>query len=165
MGTRAGQLDPGVVQYLCHELNLTIDEVATILNKESGLLGVSGVSNDMRVLLEYVQGRVPEATEEQIMRAQLAIDVFVYRLCTHIGALMVALKSPCDALVFTGGIGENSAYIRHRVMDSLKFLGVHEDVEANRCNGKHMNGKITEPASPTTAMVVPTNEELQIARE
>ncbi|KAF4717871.1 hypothetical protein FOZ63_014538, partial [Perkinsus olseni] len=163
MGTRAGNLDPGVEQYLCEQLNLSIEEVTNILNKKSGLLGVSGISNDMRVLIETSEDE--SADPETRRRAQLAIDMFVYRLSRYIASLMVSASSRLDALVFTGGIGENSAFIRSRVMQSLKFMRFFENPKYNAVNGANTNGIITELDSPTLGMVIQTNEELQIARE
>ncbi|KAJ9440421.1 Acetate kinase [Diplonema papillatum] len=166
MGTRAGQLDPGIEEYMCNQMGVGIDEVTRLLNRKSGLLGVSGISADMRELVAYAQGQVESATAEQVSRANLAIDMFVYRLCRHIAALMVASMSSCDALVFTGGIGEGSSFIRNRVMQKLKFLGIFENQASNAVHGTNNKRRlISEPDSPMLAMVVPTNEELQIARE
>eukprot|EP01062_Namystynia_karyoxenos_P030800 TRINITY_DN22919_c0_g1_i1.p1 TRINITY_DN22919_c0_g1~~TRINITY_DN22919_c0_g1_i1.p1 ORF type:complete len:448 (+),score=132.35 TRINITY_DN22919_c0_g1_i1:89-1345(+) len=161
MGTRAGQLDPGIESYLCRQMGLTIDEVETMLNKKSGLLGVSGVSSDMRVLSDCARRR--DGSEES-RRSQLAIDMFVYRLCRHISALMVSLWSRCDAIVFTGGIGENSVYIRREVCERLKFLGIFLEDAYNE-DFKPDGWCITSEDSPMAAYVVPTKEELQIKRE
>ncbi|EER09886.1 Acetate kinase, putative [Perkinsus marinus ATCC 50983] len=163
MGTRAGNLDPGVEQYLCEQLNLSIEEVTNILNKQSGLLGVSGISNDMRVLIETSEDE--SVDPEKRRRAKLAIDMFVYRLSRYIASLMISTGSRLDALVFTGGIGENSSYIRSRVMQSLKFMRFFENPKFNADNGASSGGIITDVDSPTTGMVIQTNEELQIARE
>jgi acetate kinase len=148
MGTRPGALDPGVVLYLFQELGLSAKEVETTLYKKSGLLGISGVSNDMRDLLG---SKEPSA--------RLAIDYFVYRAAKEIGALAAVLGG-IDALVFTAGIGENSAEIRRRICDASGWLGVEIDPEANAARGP----RISRAGSKTSAWVIPTNEELMIAR-
>jgi acetate kinase len=148
MGTRPGSLDPGVVLYLFQNLNLTAKEVENILYKKSGLLGISGISNDMRDLLSNNQ---PEA--------RLAVDYFVYRIAKEIGALTAVLGG-IDGLVFTAGIGENSAEIRKRICDSCTWLGLELDNEANTKKGP----KISSPKSKVSTWVIPTNEELMIAR-
>jgi acetate kinase len=148
MGTRPGAIDPGVVLYLFQNLGLTVKEVETILYKKSGLLAISGISNDMRDLL----GR----TEPQ---AQLAIDFFVYRVAKEIGALTAALGG-VDALVFTAGIGENSAEVRRRICEASSWLGIEIDSEANDRNAT----RISAANSKVSVWVVPTNEELMIAR-
>jgi acetate kinase len=148
MGTRPGALDPGVVLHLFRGLNLSADQVETILYKKSGLLGISGISNDMRQLLGRAE---PEA--------RLAVDYFVYRAAREIGALAAVLKG-VDALVFTAGIGENSAEIRRRICESSEWLGLVLDQAANVADGP----LITSPASKVSAWVIPTNEELMIAR-
>jgi len=148
MGTRPGSLDPGVVLYLFQNLNLTAKEVETILYKQSGLVGISGISNDMRDLLGREE---PEA--------KLSVDYFVYRAAKEIGALAAVLGG-IDALVFTAGIGENSAEIRRRICESSRWLGVELDDQANGARGP----RITMQKSKVSAWVVPTNEELMIAR-
>jgi len=148
MGTRPGALDPGVVLYLFQNLGLTPKEVETMLYKKSGLLGISGISNDMRDLL----GSSEPA-------ARLAVDYFVYRAAKEIGALTAAL-SGIDGLVFTAGIGENSAELRHRICEASAWLGIDVDPEANRRRGP----RISRSGSRVSAWVVPTNEELVIAR-
>lgn len=148
MGTRPGALDPGVVLYLFQTLNLSPKEVENILYKKSGLLGISGVSNDMRDLL----GRSdPES--------RLAVDYFVYRAAKDIGA-MAAVLGGVDALVFTAGIGENSAEIRRRICEASAWLGIQFDAKANAEKGP----LISKRGSPVSAWVIPTNEELMIAR-
>jgi acetate kinase len=164
MATRAGSIDPGVESYLCREAGMSVQEVTNMLNKKSGLLGISGFSNDMRVLIAATKG-LGDFTEDQRRRARLAIDMFVYRLAKHIGSLMPALESRLDALVFTGGVGENSPLIRKLVIDRLKFLGLYLHDGRNEVHGRGTNGEITEDDSPLAALVVPTDEELQIARE
>jgi acetate kinase len=148
MGTRPGALDPGVVLYLFQGLGLTTAEVEAILYKKSGLLGISGVSNDMRDLI----GSAEPA-------ARLAVDYFVYQATKQIGALAAVLGG-LDALVFTAGIGENSAEIRRRICDACAWLGIEIDPEANAKRGP----RLSPPASRVSAWVVPTNEELMIAR-
>ena len=148
MGTRPGALDPGVVLYLFQNLGLTAKEVEKMLYTQSGLLGISGISNDMRDLLGRSE---PEA--------RLAVDYFIYRVAKEIGALTAVLGG-IDALVFTAGIGENSSEIRRRICQASSWLGVDLDSEANG-NGK---SRISTPQSKVSVWVVPTNEELMIAR-
>jgi acetate kinase len=148
MGTRPGALDPGVVLHLFQALGLSAAEVETVLYKKSGLLGISGLSNDMRDLL---------ASSEPA--ARLAVDYFVYQAAKQIGALAAVLGG-IDGLVFTAGIGENSPEIRRRVCDSCAWLGVEVDPDANA----HQGPRISTPASRVSAWVVSTNEELMIAR-
>ena len=148
MGTRPGELDPGVVLYLFQNLKLTATEVEALLYKKSGLLGLSGISNDMRELL----GR-PEP------EARLAVDYFVYRAAREIGGLAAVLGG-VDGLVFTAGIGENSAEIRARICEASAWLGVDLDPAANEARGP----RISKPGSKVSAWVIPTNEELVIAR-
>jgi acetate kinase len=148
MGTRPGAVDPGVILYLFQDLGLSPKEVETILYKKSGLLGISGISNDMRDLL----GSTDPA-------ARLAVDYFVYRAAKEIGALAAALGG-IDGLVFTAGIGENSAEIRRRICEASAWLGLELDGKANACRGPRISAK----ESKVSAWVIPTNEELMIAR-
>jgi acetate kinase len=148
MGTRPGALDPGVVLYLFQGLGLSPKEVEAILYKKSGLLGISGISNDMRDLLA--------ATEPE---ARLAVDYFVYRASKEIGAL-VAVLGGIDGLVFTAGIGENSPEIRWRICESAAWLGLKLDAEANT----NKTPCISTPQSKVSTWVIPTNEEIMIAR-
>lgn len=148
MGTRPGALDPGVVLYLFQNLGLTPEEVETVLYKQSGLLGISGISNDMRDLLARSE---PDA--------RLAVDYFVYRAAKEIGALAAVLGG-IDGLVFTAGIGENSPEIRRRICEASSWLGVELDVQANASGGP----RISTRQSKISAWAVPTNEELMIAR-
>jgi acetate kinase len=147
MGTRPGSIDPGAVLYLFQNLGLSVKEVEAILYKKSGLIGISGISNDMRDLL----GR-PEP------EAKLAVDYFIYRITKEIGALAGALGG-VDALVFTAGIGENSSEIRQRVCEASAWLGIEIDAEANGQNA----AKISTAQSKLSVWVIPTNEELMIA--
>ena len=148
MGTRPGSIDPGVVLHLFQGLNLTAKEVETLLYKKSGLLGISGMSNDMRDLI----GRSEPA-------ARLAVDYFVYRAAKEIGALAAVLGG-VDALVFTAGIGENSPEIRQRICASSAWLGIEFDDAANA----QCLSKISTTHSKISVWVIPTNEELMIAR-
>ncbi|HEX6901382.1 MAG TPA: acetate/propionate family kinase [Thermoanaerobaculia bacterium] len=148
MGTRPGAIDPGVVLHLFQALGLSVAEVEKILYKKSGLLGLSGISNDMRDLLAS-----PDP------RARLAVDYFVYQAAKHVGALAAVLGG-VDALVFTAGIGERSAEIRRRICAASAWLGVELDAGANEGNA----ARISTPGSRVSAWVIPTNEELMIAR-
>ena len=148
MGTRCGNIDPGVILYLMDQRGMDARAIEKLIYNQSGLLGVSGISSDMRELL---------ASEEP--RAGLAVDLYVYRIARELGSLAAALGG-LDALVFTGGIGENSAEIRERVCRDAAWLGVVLDEQANQNGGP----RISAGASPTAAWVVPTNEELMIAR-
>jgi len=149
MGTRPGALDPGVVLHLFQALGMTPKDVESLLYKKSGLLGLSGISNDMRVLLESDQPA-----------ARLAVDYFVYRAAKDIGALAAVLGG-LDGLVFTAGIGENSAEIRRRVCEASAWLGIDLDAASNGGRGARC---ISTPGSRVSAWVIPTNEELMIAR-
>jgi len=148
MGTRPGALDPGVVLHLFQALNLSVKEVETLLYKKSGLLGISGISNDMRDLLGRTE---PEAL--------LAVDYFIYRITKEIGALAAVLGG-IDGLVFTAGIGENSPEIRRRICNASRWLGIELDESTNRDGGP----EISTSSSKVSAWVIPTNEELMIAR-
>ena len=148
MGTRPGALDPGVVLYLFQGLGLSAKEVETILYKKSGLLGISGLSNDMRTLLASAEPA-----------ARLAVEYFVYRAAKEIGALTAALGG-LDALVFTGGIGENSAEIRRRICEASAWVGVTLDRDEPGPKG----ARISAADSRVSVWVIPTNEELMIAR-
>jgi len=148
MGTKPGTLDPGVVLYLFQTLGLSARQVEKLLYKRSGLLGISGVSSDMRDLL---------ASEKP--EAHLAVNYFVYRAAKEIGALAAVLGG-IDGLVFTAGIGENAPEIRRRICESSAWLGVDIDAEANNRGGP----RISTPSSKVSAWVIPTDEELMVAR-
>jgi acetate kinase len=148
MGTRCGALDPGVILYLMDQRGMDARAIEKLIYSQSGLLGVSGVSSDMRTLL---------ASDEP--RAKLAVDLYVYRIARELGSLAAALGG-LDAIVFTGGIGENSAEIREGVCRDAAWLGVQLDEAANRAGRQ----RISTAASKTAAWVLPTNEELMIAR-
>jgi acetate kinase len=148
MGTRCGALDPGVILYLMDELKMSARAIERLIYNESGLLGVSGISSDMRTLL---------GSDDP--RASLAIDVYVYRIRRELGSLAGALGG-LDALVFTAGVGENSAAIRERVSRDAGWLGLTLDATTNAAGGP----RISAPDTRVTAWVIPTNEELMIAR-
>jgi len=148
MGTRAGSLDPGVVLYLMDERKMDVRAIEKLLYQQSGLLGMSGISSDMRTLL---------ASEDP--RAAAALDVFVYRMRRELGSLTAALGG-LDAIVFTAGIGENAPAIRERVCRDAGWLGVELDAAANAAGGP----RISAASSRVSVWVIPTNEELMIAR-
>jgi acetate kinase len=157
MGTRSGDIDPAIVDFVAAKEGLTSQEVETLLNKQSGLLGISGLTNDMRELLA-------EASENNDRRARLAIEIFCYRARKYIGAFLAAVGG-ADAIVFTGGIGENSAEVRTKICAGLEWMGVKLDAERNarHCNG--CEGLITSDDSTVAVYVIPTDEELLIARD
>jgi len=147
MGTRTGAMDPAVVLYLMQEKGMNASEIETFLYKKSGLLGVSGISNDMRVLLKSTD---PHAEE--------AVNLFVYRINRELGSLMAALNG-LDALIFTAGIGENSAQIREKVCRAAAWAGIDFDPKANQ----NKAACISMADSPVSAWIIPTNEEKMIA--
>jgi len=156
MGSRSGDLDPAILSFLADCENLSHSEIHHILNTRSGLLGISGLSSDMRTL---------EAAElAGNDRARLAIDVFCHRLAKAILSMAASLDR-IDSLVFTGGIGENSASVRARTLSQLKVLGLRCDPRLNACHGHDSNGRISSPASAILAFAIPTQEELAIAIE
>jgi acetate kinase len=157
MGTRSGDLDPAIVDYVAEKEGMNLHEVEALLNKQSGLLGISGLTNDMRELLA-------EAHEHDDRRARLAIEIFCYRARKYIGAYLAGMGG-ADAVVFTGGIGENAAVIRTRILDGLQWLGVHLDAAANERMVDGAEGRISTDDSRLHAWVIPTNEELLIARD
>ncbi len=152
MGTRPGTLDCGVLLYLMDNLNMDSKALARLLYKESGLLGVSGISQDMRALLASPQAE-----------AQEAVDLFCYRAMREIGSLAAALGG-LDALVFTGGIGEHAAPIREKICAGARWLGVTLDTTANGAANAHDGGCISAPGADVKVLVMPTNEEWMIAR-
>jgi len=157
MGTRSGDLDPSVLVYLHHKEGLSFDELDSLLNKQSGLLGLSGLTNDMRELLE-------EESAHQDRRARLAIEIFCTRVKEYVGAYLARMNG-ADALVFTGGIGENSGDIRRRVCAGLDFLGIALDEGRNAALAPGQEGEVSAEASRLKVYVIPTNEELLIARD
>ena len=155
MGTRSGDVDPGLLGYIADRTGMSLKELTRALNVDSGLQGLSGVGHDMRA--------VETAAAGGNQQAQLALEIFVYRLSKAIAAMVVGLQR-LDALVFTGGIGENSAVVRSLVLGRLGFLGLAEDVQANAVHGRRTGGRISL-VGPVQALVVPTDEELLIARD
>lgn len=156
MGTRSGDVDPGLHAFIADQTGKSLEDITNMLNKESGLLGLSGLSNDMRT--------VSEAAESGNQAAQTALDVFCYRLARQIMGLTAALPK-LDALVFTGGIGENSRLIRQRVTEHLQVLNVQVDADRNGDNGKASNHVISPEGAGVKVMVVNTNEEWEIANQ
>jgi acetate kinase len=157
MGTRSGDLDPAILDHVASKEGYSSPEIEGILNKQSGLLGVSGLTNDMRELLA-------EEAEHDDRRARLAIDLFAYRARKYIGSYLAAMNG-ADALIFAGGIGENASPVRARICDGLQWMGVTIDSEKNGAmiNGKE--GRIDAAGSRVEVWVIPTDEELLIARD
>ncbi len=154
MGTRSGSLDPAILFFLNKKLGFDIDRLDKLVNKESGLLGLSGLSNDMRT--------ITQAASEGHQGAQIALEVFCYKLGREIGGIATALPR-LDALIFTGGIGENSAIVREITLQNLSLFGFRMDKTRNAKSGKESGGIISAEGSTPIAMVVATNEELLIA--
>lgn len=157
MGTRSGDLDPAILDYVAAKEGLSLSEVEGVLNKQSGLLGISGLTNDMRELLA-------EAEEHDDRRAWLAIEMFCYRLRKYIGSYLAAMNG-AQAILFAGGIGENAAPVRAMVCDGLQWMGVQLDDARNRATINGAEGKISTEDSRIEVWVVPTDEELLIARD
>ncbi len=157
MGTRGGDLDPSLIEFIRNKEGMTVREIDTMLNKQSGLLGISGLTNDMRELLD-------EEREKQDRRARLAIDIFCNRARKYIGGY-VAEMGGADAIIFTGGIGENSPMIRSRICAGLECLGISIDPERNLAMVQGKEGAISPENASMAAWVIPTNEELLIARD
>ncbi len=154
MGTRSGDIDASVVQFLVKHENMTVDEVLNVLNKKSGVAAISGVSSDFRDL--------HAAAEEGNKAAALALDSFCYRVAKYIGAYAAAMDG-VDAITFTGGIGENDIGVRKQVLSHFDYLGVKLDPEKVNVRGQRV--EITTPDSKVRVFIIPTNEELAIARE
>ena len=155
MGTRSGDVDPAVLQFICNHEDISVDEMLNILNKKSGLLGISGVSSDFR--------DVRQAAADGNERAQLAMDTYKYRVAKYIGSYTAAMNG-VDAITFTAGVGENAPDLRKDICDYLGYLGVELDEEKN----ENVHGEttvISTPESKVKVIVLPTNEELAIARE
>jgi acetate kinase len=157
MGTRSGDIDPSVLEFLHHKEGFSFTEIDTLLNKQSGLLGISGLTNDMRELLE-------EERVHQDRRARLDIDIFCHRVRHYVGAYLAQMGG-ADALVFTGGIGENSAEIRARIASTLGFLGIALDAAKNAAAVGGQEGDVSADGARVRTFVIPTNEELLIARD
>jgi len=156
MGTRSGDLDPAILDFVSIKEGMTIGDLDSMLNKQSGLLGISGLTADMRELLE-------EETEHADRRARLAIEVFCYRIKKYIGAYLAAMNG-ADAVVFAGGIGENSPVVRERVCTGMDWLGLVLDVERNRAV-VGSEGRVSADGARVEIWVIPTDEELLIARD
>src|SRR5437588_5915625 len=157
MGTRSGDIDPAIVDFIAAKEGLSSREVETLLNKQSGLIGISGLTNDMRELLD-------EAHENDDRRARLAVEIFCYRVRKYIGAYLAAMNG-ADAVVFTGGIGENSAEVRANICGGLEWMGLELDAERNVAQTDGHEGLISRDGSRLAAYVIPTDEELLIARD
>jgi len=154
MGTRCGSIDPAIVPFVMEKEGLTTREIDTLMNKKSGVLGVSGLSNDFRDL--------DEAASKGNRRAELALEIFAYKVKKFIGEYSAVLNG-ADAVVFTAGIGENSASIRKRILTGLDGIGIKIDEEKNKIRGQEID--ISTPDAKVRVFVIPTNEELAIARE
>lgn len=154
MGTRSGDLDPAIIQFIANKENKTLDEVIDILNKESGVLGLSGISSDFRDL--------EDAQAEGNERADITLQLYSYRVAKYIGSYAFAMNG-LDAVAFTAGIGENTELVRKYVCEYMEFLGVKLDLEKNKARGEEII--LTTPDSKVVVAIVPTNEELAIARE
>jgi acetate kinase len=157
MGTRSGDIDPAIIDFVGAKEGLSAQESETVLNKQSGLLGISGLTNDMRELLD-------ESHESGDRRAGLAVEIFCYRVRKYVGAYLAAMGG-ADALVFTGGIGENSAEVRARVCEGLGWMGVELDPSSNEATTARREGLISREGSRLAVYVIPTDEELLIARD
>ena len=157
MGTRSGDIDPAIIDFIGAKEGLTSHQVETLLNKQSGLQGISGLTNDMRELLE-------EAHENNDRRAWLAIEIFCYRARKYIGSFLAAIGG-AEAIVFTGGIGENSAEIRSKICAGLDWMGLRLDDELNAMHIGRREGLISKDGSRLAVYVIPTDEELLIARD
>ncbi|MFL5385808.1 MAG: acetate kinase [Longimicrobiaceae bacterium] len=157
MGTRSGDVDPAVLDYVAQKEGLSLHDVELLLNKQSGLLGISGLTNDMRELLA-------EAEEHDDRRARLAIEIFCYRVRKYVGAYAAALGG-ADAVCFAGGVGENAPVVRARICEGLEFMGLRLDPELNAATVGGREGCISPPGQRPAAWVIPTDEELLIARD
>ena len=156
MGTRSGDLDPAIVSVIARKEGLSSSEVDTLVNTQSGLLGISGLTNDMRELQA-------ELKEHDDRRVRLAIEIFCYRARKYIGAFLASMGG-ADAIVFTGGIGENSPDVRARICAGMEWAGIHLDPQKNQ-DTVGREGKISAEDSKLLVYAIPTNEELLIARD
>ena len=156
MGTRCGDIDPAIVLYLMKKLNLNVNEMDRYLNKKSGVLGISGVSSDMR--------DIEAAAKQGNERAELALATLAYKVKKYIGAYVAAMDG-VDAIVFTAGVGENAANIRERIISGLGYLGVVPDYELNSNCPRGQNVEISKPESSVKVFVIPTDEEMMIATQ
>ena len=157
MGTRSGDIDPAIIDFISVKEGLSAQEVETLLNKQSGLLGISGLTNDMRELLA-------EEQENNDRRSHLAVEIFCYRARKYIGGFLAAAGG-AEAIVFTGGIGENSPEIRSRICKGLEWMGLELDQQQNDSAGAKAGGRISTDSSRLAAFVIATDEELLIARD
>jgi acetate kinase len=157
MGTRSGDIDVSIVDFIGSKEGLTAAEVESLLNKQSGLLGISGLTDDMRELLA-------EAHENNDRRARLAVEIFCYRARKYIGAYLAAMNG-AEAIVFTGGIGQNSPEVRAKICEGLAWLGIQIDATRNAAHTSGREGQINAEESRVGVYVIPTNEELLIARD
>ena len=156
MGTRCGDIDPAIVLYLMKKLNLNVNEMDAYLNKKSGVLGISGISSDMR--------DIEAAAKQGNERAELALATLAYKVKKYIGAYVAAMDG-VDAIVFTAGVGENAANIRERIISGLGYLGVVPDYELNSNCPRGQNVEISKPESSVKVFVIPTDEEMMIATQ
>jgi acetate kinase len=157
MGTRSGDLDPAILDFISSKEGLSLSDMDSLLNKQSGLLGVSGLTADMRELLA-------EAAEHDDRRARLAVDLFCYRVKKYLGAYLAAMNG-ANAIVFSGGIGENAPAIRERICDGLDWLGLEVDTARNSALAPGNEGRVDRDGSRIELWVIPTDEELLIARD
>ncbi len=157
MGTRAGDFDPAIIDFIAAKEGLSALEIESLVNKQSGLLGLSGLTNDMRELLD-------ESKENGDRRSQLAIEIFCYRASKYIGSYLAAMNG-ADAIIFTGGIGENSSDVRRLICENLSWFGVELDPQLNESINCGREGVISKDGSRLKVFVIPTNEELLIARD
>jgi len=154
MGTRCGAIDVSIVEYLAKNYHLSVEEILNLCNKKSGVLGVSGVSPDFR--------DIEAAADQGNQRAQLALDLFCYKVCKRIGSAAAAMGG-IDAVVFTAGVGENSATLRERIVANLGFLGIKIDPEKNNVRGEERD--VSADGATVRTLLIPTNEELVIATD
>jgi acetate kinase len=154
MGTRCGDIDPAIIKYLSDKENIDFAQIDGILNKKSGVLGISGVSSDFR--------DIEEAADNGNERAKLALDVFIHKVKKYIGSY-IAVMNGADAIIFTAGLGENSATMRSAICKDMSFLGIELDEAKNNIRGKETD--LSKEGSKVKVFLVPTNEELMIARD
>ena len=154
MGTRSGDIDPAILEFIAKKEDLDIEGLMNVLNKKSGVQGISGLTSDFRDL--------NDAMDKGDKRGKLALDVFCYRVAKYVGSYVAAMNG-VDAIVFTAGIGENDSYVREQVISYFGYLGVKFNAAANNVRGEET--ELTTPDSKVKVFIVPTNEELAIARE
>lgn len=161
MGTRAGDIDAGIIEFVAQKENISLGEVFNALNKKSGLLGISGLTNDMRDL-EAAEENEPET--ENGKRSKLALDIYVHRTKKYIGSYLAEMNG-ADAIIFAGGVGENADIIRERICSNLEWFGIEIDKELNKKTIRGAEGNVATANSKVKIFVIPTNEELLIARD